>query len=291
MVTAGSALSRRPRSRSSRRARWASAAASARVAEGATYATPSPPSTTIGSPGVAASRPGPSPTTIGSPSPRATTAACAVGAPPASASPTTSGPSSATSAGPSSGATRTTSSAAATAASGGGRRAPFAASGGEPDGAAAERAHVLGTRGEGGVVERGDRRGVAGGARLERCRGGHAAEHRALDVVDEHGVLRHQHACADDFRLVAADALGQRLELLRRGVERLMRALDLERAALLGHGLVRHRAAAEDAGASERPSRRCRVTAEGVLGHQLAGTRARPSARTISAVDVAPGSW
>ena len=69
-----------------------------------------------------------------------------------------------------------------------------------------ERADVLGARGQGLVVERGDRRGVAGGGRLERGGGRQTVEHGSLDVVDEHRVARHQHAGADDLRLVAAHA-------------------------------------------------------------------------------------
>jgi hypothetical protein len=96
---------------------------------------------------------------------------------------------------------------------------------------------------------------VAGGGSRERRRGRQAVEHGALDVVDEHGVAGHQHAGADDLRLLAADPLSERLELLCRGAQRGVRALDLGRTPLVRHGLVGDRRAAEQARAADRQAR------------------------------------
>ena len=130
---------------------------------------------------------------------------------------------------------------------------------------------------------------------LERRGSGEAVEHGVLDVGDQARVLGHQHAGADDLGLVAATAGvepdGQRLELGAGRGERRARPLHLERPPRLRDALARLDAGVGEASATDRQARRRREPLQDALGHQPVVTRALPSARTIRAVDVAPGSW
>jgi hypothetical protein len=165
----------------------------------------------------------------------------------------------------------------------------------QPDRATPERADVIGARGEHGVTDRRDRFGVAGGGGLERGRGGEPVEHHSLDIRDQARVLGHQHPGADDLGLVGATVVvepeGERLQLVPGRGERRARSLQLQRAPRLRDPLARLDARMGEAGATDRQPRRCREPFQDVLGHQPGATNAVSSARTIRAVDVAPGSW
>ena len=135
---------------------------------------------------------------------------------------------------------------------------------------------------------------VGGGLERGRRRAARSSTSR-LDVVRERRVARHQRAGARRSRprrAAVAQPLGERLELRGRGASSAAwRALELSRAPLLRHRLARDRRAAA-ARARRRPpgpARRGRPRRL-ALGHQPARDGRAPSARMISAAEVAPGS-
>ena len=164
----------------------------------------------------------------------------------------------------------------------------------ESRGAAAERADVLGARGEPLVAERGDRGGVlVAGAHDglgRRPPGGRVA----LDRGVERRIGRHQRAGGDDVGLVVASAVaqarGDRLELGGRRRERGAGAVELGRAPIGGHGRGLGHRGGEHPRATRRRARRAGQALQRMLAHQPGLPTERRSAWTISAVEVAPGS-
>ena len=115
-----------------------------------------------------------------------------------------------------------------------------------------------------------------------------------LDRGVEGGVARHQGAGGDDVGLLApaagAQPRGHRLELGARGRQCSARALELAPPPLDGNGARLGSRGREHARPPRRQARRAGQARQPLLGHQPGRPTARPRARTIRAVEVAPGS-
>ncbi len=162
-------------------------------------------------------------------------------------------------------------------------------------GAAAERADVVGARGQSLVGQRGDRVRVDAAGRDHGRRGvAPVFEHGALQRDVERRVGRHQHAGLDDLRLalapLGAQPRRQRIELGAGVGQRRPCGLQRRGASGLGQRSAAAGRRVEHAGASGSDAGRGGEPGEDALGHQPAGSRARPSAAMISVVEVAPGS-
>ena len=127
--------------------------------------------------------------------------------------------------------------------------------------------------------------------------GGRAAvgQHGRLERGVERRVGGHQHAGLDDLGLglaaLLAQARGERVELLAGRGQRGARRRQRRGALASAGGGPAATARIEDPGAPGRLAGRGREPPQQPLAHQPCGPRARPSAATISAEDVAPGSW
>ena len=163
--------------------------------------------------------------------------------------------------------------------------------------AAPQAAHVVRAQGERRILEvrklQGD---FFGGSRQGSIRRQTRLEDEGLDSPDQAGIVRHEHTCLDDVRLGGAAGFTQTcrqvLELGSCTLKRASRTVQLTSTCRRRDARLRHRLGSiQDERSATPDTRRCADAAQGTLAHQDSEMAARCSARMISAVEVAPGSW